>query len=158
MTEHVKSTVFVSLDETAVGEYANKLPLHITVIPPFEHDNDQTIYIENIVSAQLELIEPFSITGREEDDFGSDHVRLVGSEVLRTVHLQLLPLIKSIEGVNINVDFAGDNYNPHSTFIGNRGLAAGERRRITSLYMGQRRPSETEKIWHVVEEFKLGNS
>lgn len=149
MLKNVETTVFVSLDPTEVGDAAPKQPLHITVVPPFPYAD-----IDRILAEQVSSIEPFAVKAEGEDQFGRQRVRLVGSQALHRVHNRLMNAIMAT-GAEIDTRFALDQYSPHSTYIGDRGLAEGEERTIDALYVGVKELSPDGKLWRIAGKYDL---
>lgn len=160
MSERVKSLVIASLDDVALGDYGDELPLHITVVPPFTHERIRTREVSRVIEEQLRPVEPFVVVGGEKAMFG-DHddipVRKVGSAALHVVHNLLVPALQQLSHVDINTRWALEKYNPHSTFIADRGLDDGAEVQVAKLYLAQRmKLKDMPKAWFIANEFRLG--
>ncbi len=67
MSERVKSLVVANLAHPVLelGGDTKKLPLHITIVPPFRHDRIATGHISRCIAEELECIDPFTIVAHE---------------------------------------------------------------------------------------------
>lgn len=165
MAERTKSIVFVSLEPTQVGKSSPELPLHITVVPPFEHPRAATDAVLHTVGSKLAHAEPFTVVGGELDFFGpnNEHVvrRIVGNQALTAIHLQLFDGLDTVRGVELDRTYAGsaELYNPHSTYKSSQGFAEGQTHTVTELYVAQKRKyinaRGMHKAWQVISKYDL---
>ena len=174
----VKSLVMANLAHPALplGGDAKKLPLHITIVPPFWHDRIATGRIAHAIGEKLADIDPFTIVAHEEVMLGVNEqdgvlARKVGAQTLYTVHDLLMPVLldelpneKDID-IAINTKYANQRYTPHATHTETQRLNKGEMRYIDALYLFQKtklsqsrkdKTSPNHPVWYVAAKYPLG--
>ncbi len=160
----VKSLVMVNLAHPVLelGGDTKKLPLHITVVPPFRHDRIATGHLAREIGEALEGIEPFDVVAGEEVMLGMNEAdgvlaRKVGAQSLYVVHNLLMPVVKGFPGVEIDTRFTDQNYTPHATHTETQRLYKGQTRHIDALYLFQKtRLSRGHPAWYVAAKYPLG--
>lgn len=182
MKEHsesrVKSLVMADLAHPPleIGADVRKLPLHVTLVPPFHHERLATSHIARLIGEKLEDIRPFTITALHEEDLTANkkhetvRVRRVGAKTLYTVHNLLMSVVlglpeefkqeglpEKFQQVDIDTKHTGVHYKPHATPTETQRLNIGETRHINALYLMQKvKLSNSHPMWYVAAKYPLG--
>ena len=142
-----KLMVALSLEAEAAKASAEKMPLHVTVTPPFSiGPTNLPLFLESS-DRVASSIPGFSIVGGQEAYFGEDHsmrVRKIGSSTLVAVHEAFFELAHQFDDT-IDQTFAAGNYSAHSTYQGEKGFAEGQKMDITSVDIYEK----IGKMWRV---------
>jgi hypothetical protein len=177
LSERVKSLVIANLAHPPLelGGDTRKLPLHVTIIPPFRHNRILTGRISHIIAEALEDVDSFTIHAEEEvmlevnkrKERGEVKARKVGAQTLYTVHNKLISAIEDFnrEGtdqydeVSMDVQFAKRRFIPHATHTESQRLNRGEKRQINALYMLQKMQlSGSHPAWYVAAKYPLNKA
>lgn len=166
LPERVKSLVMVDLAEPAIGlgNDVAKLPLHITIVPPFVHDRIATSHISRLMGNAAQDIDAFTITAEEEVMPGMNKedgvfARKVGARSLYVVHNLLMPIVQDFPGTEIDTQFTHDRFTPHSTYIDGQGLQKGDSRFVDTLYLFQKTAlTGDDPSWYAAAAYQLGKS
>ncbi len=156
----IKSILYAPLDESLRGRAG--LPLHVTVLPPFRHDTSRTEELIECIRHATLGAQAVRLVGEQEEFFGTEEqihrreirVRRFSSEVLSLLHQQVLAGALGREFA-VDTTFAGERYAPHSTYIGDSGIAEGQAVFIDRLRLAQRRRGEN---WRDIERYELGET
>lgn len=145
-----------TIDPVRVGAEFERLPLHITVVPPFYPMASRTEQLRGELEQKIADIGQFRVMGIEEDNFGPNHdirVRKLGGSLLYLVHDKLLPIAKKFDR-NMDLKNSGFiNYDPHVTFINDKCIDLGERIEVSRLTLAQRPLPEDN--WQILDNFPL---
>ncbi len=164
MPGRVKSLVVANLAHPVLelGGDTKKLPLHITIVPPFRHERIATGRIAREIGEALESIDPFTIVAGEEAMMGVNEqdgvlARKVGAQSLYVVHNLIMPVVEQFPGVEIDTQFAYENYTPHATHTETHRLYHNDTHKIDALYLFQKtKLSQGHPTWYVAAKYPLG--
>ena len=159
------------------------LPIHVTIVPEFEHDRALTTVIRDAFDEIAARYAPFHLTGDQEKLFGTPEqiaraeIRVralagLGHESLRTLHSEMLAHLydrhadevrQGATGITIrNAHFAGEQYAPHVSYYraheaaATEGIEQGESFMIDRLHFVQGQPGARQ--WSVVKTYELGQA
>lgn len=136
MTDVKELTIIGSIDPIKKGDTFTDWPLHVTVLPRVSVVLDSLIEFNAVVQKQVDVYDNLTIVGHERALYGLANdmlVREVKSEGLELLHYDL---IDALAEHNIPTQpYVSNNYSPHVTNIGDRGLSFGESFQLDILHL-----------------------
>lgn len=118
-----------SLEPIKKGQqFEGALPLHLTIQQWFTLEYERAF--QNALQNYVGTVSPFEVIGDEEALFGPENnvsvrrVRNVGK--LAIVHAKTKELLEQFGGELLRPEWAGAGYNPHVTYVGDRGIGENE--------------------------------
>jgi hypothetical protein len=125
--ERIKSLVLLDLD---TGEWKDgRLPLHVSVTPPFFLLDEEIPEFSDELDMALRGIEEFEIIAGKKVYFGDDHDRLarrMGGRGLHALHRIAMEIASNYYD-DIPRTYTDDHYSPHVTFKDGRGVEKNAR-------------------------------
>lgn len=110
------------IEKQQVGEEFQKWPLHVTLMPWFEFENE-VLLVEKL-DTLFSTMDSFLYLGGEQDMFGPKKnvpvFKVKNNSPMRTVHKQIMTLLSEL-GAKIDDPYVGDNFFSHIT-VRNRDL------------------------------------
>lgn len=131
-----------TLEPVEVGQQFNSLPLHVTLMPWFEINQESASTLNRYLSVIAKKTDTLELKGGEEAMFGKYEdvrVRKLAASTLRFVHFEILDAI-SRSGGKCQSPYIAENYNPHVSFVDDNSIGQGEVLDVHALQVIERDP------------------
>lgn len=146
-----KPNTYLAIDlEPDIRDVGGIEPLHITVTPPARIEEIQLSCVIEGLHAELSGTGEFEVRGGDIDYFGphKDPVKVRKmklSEELQSVHDKAIRVMHEADPT-IDMTYAGDNYQPHSTYQHGKGIAENEKILVSKLTLFRKFGAEWLRI------------